>query len=38
VIGVSDPKMKGKKIEDKYPKMLNELNDSNSAIPAYTRF
>lgn len=30
--------MKATKIEDEYPKLLNELNDSNSAIPAYARF
>jgi F0F1-type ATP synthase epsilon subunit len=27
-----------KKMKDKYPKLLNELNDSASAIPAYVRF
>jgi len=26
------------KIEDTYPKLFNELHDSNSAIPAYVRF
>jgi hypothetical protein len=25
-------------MEDKYPKLLNELNDSSSVIPAYVRF
>ena len=25
-------------MEEKYPKLLNELNDSSSAIPAYVRF
>lgn len=27
-----------KKMEEKYPKLLNELNDSSSVIPAYQRF
>jgi hypothetical protein len=26
------------KLEEKYPKLLSELNDSSSAIPAYVRF
>lgn len=38
VTGIKDPNMKAPKIEDEYPKLLNELNDSNSAIPAYQRF
>ena len=25
-------------IKDSYPKLLNELNDANSEIPAYMRF
>ena len=27
-----------KKIEDVYPKLMNELNDANAKIPAYMRF
>ena len=38
VTGIKDPNMKASKIEDEYPKLLNELNDSSSAIPAYARF
>lgn len=29
---------KAVKIEQKYPKLLSELNDSKAAIPAYVRF
>jgi len=31
-------KKKIPRIEDSHPKLFNELNDSNSSIPAYIRF
>ena len=31
-------KLRQSKLSDRYPNLLNELNDSQSQVPAYSRF
>lgn len=43
IVNLAEPILQGSsqsrlKIEDEYPKLLSELNDASSKIPAYKRF